>query len=90
MRSVDIAVIVLMVSIQTAIGGFVWLVYRSKYQVVFAEAVGMGAAIGFALALASSQLFRTLLPGSVTWAILPLLALSRGNTSVEKNNSEFQ
>ena len=75
MRSVDIAVIVLMVSIQTAIGGFVWLVYRSKYQVVFAEAVGMGAAIGFALALASSQLFRTLLPGSVKWAILPLFAL---------------
>ena len=71
----DIAVIVLMISIQVTVGGFVWLVYRSRHQVGFAETVGMGAAIGFALALASSQIFRTLVPRSFAWAILPLFAL---------------
>ena len=89
MKSVDIAVIVLMVSIQTAIGGFVWLVYRSKYQVGFAEAVGMGAAIGFSLALASSQLLRTFLPRSVTWAILPLLALAMSVRASRKTTQSF-
>ena len=71
----DIAAIVLMVSIQVSIGGFIWLVYRSRHQVGFAETAGMGAAIGFALALASSQLFRTLVPRSFSWAILPVLVL---------------
>ncbi len=71
----DIAVIVVMISIQTAVGGCVWLVYRSKYQVIFAETAGMGATIGFALALVSSQIFRTLVPRSFSWTILPLIAL---------------
>ena len=76
LRSIDIAVIIFLTSIQIVIGASVWLVYRSKHQVCFAEVAGMGAAIGFALALASSQLFRTFLPRSVAWAILPLLALA--------------
>ena len=75
LQLVDIAVIILLTSTQIAIGASVWLVYRSKYEVCFAEIVGMGAAIGFALALISSQLFRTILPKSISWSILPLIAL---------------
>ena len=75
LRSIDIAVIIFLTSIQIAIGASVWLVYRSKYEVCFAEIVGMGAAIGFALALISSQLFRTILPKSISWSILPVIAL---------------
>lgn len=89
LRSVDIAVIVLMFSIQIAVGGFIWLVYRSRYQVGFAETVGMGAAIGFALALASSQIFRTLLPKPVAWAILPLFAVLMSIRSLRKTTLSF-
>ena len=42
LRLIDIAVIIFLTSIQVAIGAFVWLVYRSKHQVGFAEVVGMG------------------------------------------------
>ena len=75
LRLIDIAVIIFLTSIQVAIGAFVWMVYRSKHQVGFAEVVGMGATIGFALALISSQLFRTVTPKSFSWAILPFIAL---------------
>ena len=95
LRSIDIAVIIFLTSIQIAIGAFVWLVYRSKHQVGFAEVVGMGATIGFALALISSQLFRSVAPKSLSWAILPLVALglsmmgSRGKTlNFVKSNSK--
>ena len=95
LRLIDIAVIVFLASIQVASGAFVWLVYRSKYQVGFAEVVGMGATIGFALALISSQLFRTVAPKSFSWAILPLIALglslmgSKGKTlDFTKSNSK--
>ena len=95
LRLIDIAVIVFLTSIQVAIGAFVWLVYRSKHQVGFAEVVGMGATIGFALALISSQLFRTVTPKSFSWAILPLIALglslmgSKGKTlKFTKSNSK--
>ena len=71
----DIGVIVLIISAQIAVGGCAWLVYRSRHQVGFAETVGMGAAIGFALALISSQIFRSLVPRSFSWAILPSIAL---------------
>ncbi|MCX6536129.1 MAG: hypothetical protein NT119_06200, partial [Actinobacteria bacterium] len=43
LRSIDIAAIILLAAAQIAVGAFVWLVYRSKHQVFFAEAVGMGA-----------------------------------------------
>ena len=96
LKSADIAAIIFLASVQIAVGAFVWLVYRSKHQVFFAEAVGMGAAIGFALAFASSQLFRSLLPRSATWAILPLIALTlslralRGKTlSFDKKIRDF-
>ncbi|MTA65707.1 MAG: hypothetical protein F2517_04030 [Actinobacteria bacterium] len=95
LRLIDIAVIVFLTSIQVAVGAFVWLVYRSKHQVGFAEVVGMGATIGFALALISSQLFRTVAPKSYSWAILPLIALglslmgSKGKTlNFTKSNSK--
>lgn len=87
LRSTDIAVIILLTSTQIFVGALVWLVYRSRYQVCFAETVGMGAAIGFALALISSQLFRTLLPRSVTWAILPLIAVAISLKAI--NNSSL-
>ena len=85
----DIAAIVLMVSIQVSIGGFIWLVYRSRHQVGFAETAGMGAAIGFALALASSQLFRTLVPRSFSWAILPVLVLGISIRALRKTSLSF-
>ena len=85
----DIAVIVLMVSIQVSIGGFIWLVYRSRHQVSFAETAGMGAAIGFALALASSQIFRSLVPRSFSWAILPVLALGISIKALRKTSLSF-
>ena len=95
LRLIDIAVIIFLTTIQVAIGAFVWLVYRSKYQVGFAEVVGMGATVGFALALISSQLFRTVAPKSFSWAILPLIALglslmgSKGKTlNFTKSNSK--
>ena len=85
----DIAVIVLMVLIQVSVGGFIWLVYRSRHQVSFAETAGMGAAIGFALALASSQIFRTLVPRSFSWAILPVLALGISIKALRKTSLSF-
>lgn len=75
LRALDIAVILGVTSVQIAVGASVWLAYRSKYQVRFAETVGMGAAIGFTLALTSSQLFRTVSPRAIGWTILPLFAL---------------
>lgn len=89
LKLVDIAVIVLMVLIQVSIGGFIWLVYRSRHQVSFAETAGMGAAIGFALALASSQIFRTLVPRSFSWAILPVLALGISIRALRKTSLSF-
>ena len=89
LKLVDIAVIVLMVLIQVSIGGFIWLVYRSRHQVSFAETAGMGAAIGFALALASSQIFRTLVPRSFSWAILPVLALGISIRALGKTSLSF-
>ena len=85
----DIAVIVLMISIQVTVGGFIWLVYRSRHQVGFAETAGMGAAIGFALALASSQIFRTLVPRSFAWTILPLFALLMSIRALRKITLSF-
>lgn len=89
LKLVDIATIVLMVSIQVSIGGFIWLVYRSRHQVSFAETAGMGAAIGFALALASSQIFRSLVPRSFSWAILPVLALGISIKALRNTNLSF-
>ena len=89
LKLVDIAVIVLMVLIQVSVGGFIWLVYRSRHQVSFAETAGMGAAIGFALALASSQIFRTLVPRSFSWAILPVLALGISIKALRKTSLSF-
>ena len=89
LKLVDIAAIVLMVSIQVSIGGFIWLVYRSRHQVGFAETAGMGAAIGFALALASSQIFRTLVPRSFSWAILPVIALGISIKALRNTNLSF-
>jgi hypothetical protein len=89
LRSIDIAVIIFLTSIQIAIGAFIWSVYRSKYEVSFAESVGMGAAIGFALALASSQIFRTLVPRSFAWVILPLFALLMSIRALRKITLSF-
>ena len=89
LRSIDIAVIIFLTSIQIAIGASVWLVYRSKYEVCFAEIVGMGAAIGFALALISSQLFRTILPKSISWSILPVIALVLSLLASKSATSSF-
>lgn len=89
LRSIDIAVIILLTSTQIFVGALVWLVYRSRHQVCFAETVGMGAAIGFALALISSQLFRTLLPRSVTWAILPLIAVAISLKAIKNSSLSY-
>ena len=93
LRSIDIAVIIFLTSIQIAIGAFIWTVYRSKYEVCFAEGVGMGAVIGFGLALLSSQLFRTISPRSVSWTILPIIVVAISframkNETLSFNNSK--
>ena len=89
LRSIDIAVITFLTSIQITIGAFIWSVYRSKYEVCFAEVVGMGAVVGFGLSLISSQLFRTISPRSVSWTILPIIVLAISLRALKNETLSF-
>ncbi|MFM7820674.1 MAG: hypothetical protein ACKPAF_07545, partial [Actinomycetota bacterium] len=59
------------------------------------EQLGMGGAIGFSLALMSSQVFRDLIPRYVSWLALPLIAAiglkicSRGKKDTEISDRRF-
>jgi len=73
--SSDSLLILLIVNVQISLGGLIWTGIRSQSSIDLVEFVGMGGAIGFGLSLISSQLFRTFVPFSVSWLILPLLVL---------------
>ena len=70
--TLDIAVIILLAAVQVSLGSRIWSYFRANQQVSFSETIGMGAAIGFGLSMISSQAFRTVLPRSVSWIVLPL------------------
>ena len=70
---IDVVQILFVVNVQIVLGGLTWMNFRRGKSIPLAEFVGMGGAIGFGLAILSSQIFRTILPQSVAWLILPAL-----------------
>ena len=70
---IDIVQILFVVNVQIVLGGLTWMNFRRGKSIALAEFVGMGGAIGFGLAILSSQIFRTILPQSIAWLILPTL-----------------
>ncbi|MCX6537096.1 MAG: hypothetical protein NT119_11200, partial [Actinobacteria bacterium] len=72
----DLVVALLIVNSQLIIGGLIWTSLCSRDSLGITEFVGMGGAIGFGLSLLSSQLFRTVIPFSISWLILPILFLA--------------
>ena len=71
----DTSIIVAVSGVQTSMGALIWKRFIKKRSVDLIELIGMGGALGFALSLLSSQLFRTLLPKSFSWVILPFVAV---------------
>ena len=71
----DSLLILLVVNIQISLGGLIWTRIRSQSSIDLVEFVGMGGALGFGLSLISSQVFRTFVPFSISWLILPVLSL---------------
>ena len=71
----DSLLILLVVNVQISLGGLIWTMMRSQSSIDLVEFVGMGGAFGFGLSLISSQLFRTFVPFSISWLILPVLSL---------------
>ena len=67
--------ILLVANVQIFLGGLIWARLSSRNQIELVEFVGMGGALGFGLSLISSQLFRTLLPFSISWLIIPVLSV---------------
>ena len=72
---IDSLSILLVASAQIFLGGLIWARLSSRNQIEWVEFVGMGGALGFGLSLISSQLFRTLLPFSISWLIIPVLSV---------------
>ena len=66
----DAIAIVLVVAIQVFIGGLIWRKIRGTAPIEVAEFLGMGSAVGFSLAIISSQIFREILPRSIAWLVL--------------------
>jgi hypothetical protein len=91
----DVLAIILVVTLQVALGGLIWRKIRGADSIEFSEFLGMGSAVGFSLALISSQLFRGLLPRSVAWLVLSVAALTvlhmfyRTPISGSKSENEF-
>ena len=71
----DLVVVLLVVNLQILIGGSIWSTLCSRDSLDITEFFGMGGAIGFGLSLLSSQLFRSLIPFSISWLLLPILFL---------------
>ena len=71
----DTLIIIAVSGAQSSMGAMIWKRFVSKRSVNLIELIGMGGAIGFALSLLSSQLFRTLLPKSFSWVILPFVGV---------------
>lgn len=76
LQLIDIAQILFVVNIQIALGGLTWVHIRRDKSISLAEFLGMGGAIGFGLAILSSQFFRTVLPQAVAWVILPAIVFA--------------
>jgi hypothetical protein len=66
----DAIAIVLVVATQVIFGGLIWRKFRGTAPIEVAEFLGMGGAVGFSLAIISSQVFRELLPRSIAWLVL--------------------
>ena len=66
----DAIAIVSVVAIQAFIGGLIWRKIRGTAPIEVAEFLGMGSAVGFSLAIISSQIFREILPRSIAWLVL--------------------
>lgn len=70
----DAITIISIVATQILLGGLIWRKIRDSAPIEVAEFLGMGSAVGFSLALISSQLFREILPRSIAWLVLLLVA----------------
>ena len=68
----DAIAIILIVATQVLLGGLIWREIRGSAPIEIAEFLGVGSAVGFSLALISSQVFREILPRSVAWLVLLL------------------
>ncbi len=66
----DAIAIVSVVAIQVYLGGLIWRKIRGSAPIEVAEFLGMGGAVGFSLAIISSQIFRETLPRSIAWMVL--------------------
>jgi hypothetical protein len=66
----DAIAIVSVVAIQVFLGGLIWRKIRGTAPIEAAEFLGMGGAVGFSLAIISSQIFRETLPRSIAWLVL--------------------
>ena len=69
----DAIAIILIVATQVLLGGLIWRKIRDSAPIEVAEFIGMGSAVGFSLALISSQVFREILPRSIAWLVLLLV-----------------
>lgn len=71
----DLSLSLLVMNVQISLGGLIWIRMRSQRSFDLSEFFGMGGAVGFGLSLISSQLFRTIIPFSISWIVLPVLSL---------------
>lgn len=71
----DALAIIAVVTTQVTLGGLIWRKIRGAGPLEHSEFLGMGSATGFSLALLSSQIFRGVLPRSVGWLVLLVVAL---------------
>jgi hypothetical protein len=71
----DTFIIIAVSGCQSSMGAIIWKRFISQRSANLIELIGMGGAIGFALSLLSSQLFRTLLPKSFSWVVLPFVGV---------------
>ena len=71
----DSLIIVAVSGIQASIGAIIWKRLINERSVNLIELIGLGGAIGFGLSLFSSQLFRTVLPKSISWLVLPIIGV---------------
>ena len=69
----DTLIIVAVSGSQVTLGAFVWKRFITDRSPDLIELIGLGGAIGFALSLLSSQLFRAVLPEAISWAALPII-----------------
>ena len=84
----DTAVIIGITCFQILAGSIIWKHFTIRITTDLIEIIGMGGAIGFALSLISSQIFRDFLPASVAWLILPGLSVLISFAGVSHENQQ--